>query len=131
MNASKKGSCMCGAIRFSWSGDPRFVSECVCESCRRAHGASVVGWVGVKNAQFSLDEGEALLKWYRSSTDSERGFCASCGTRILFRSDRWAGEMHMALACMEPPHGLMSSGVSFAGELPEWTAVAITKTVGP
>ena len=115
---------MCSAIRFSFTGKPRFVAECVCESCRVAHGATVVGWVGVKTSQFQIDSGYSALKWYASSEASERGFCTACGTRVLFRSSRWPGEMHMALACIDTPHDLVATAVSFAEELPRWSRFA-------
>lgn len=119
-----KGSCMCGSVEFSFTGRPRFVKECVCESCRIAHGASAVGWVGVTSSQFNLDRGESLVRWYRSSAESERGFCPDCGTRILFRSSKWPNEVHMALACISAPHDLTSTGLSFACEMPQWTALS-------
>jgi hypothetical protein len=118
------GACMCGSVGFSFTGRPRFVKECVCESCRIAHGASAVGWVGVKTPQFNLDRGESRLRWYRSSAESERGFCSECGTRILFRSSKWPDEIHMALACITTPHDLISTGLSFAREKPTWTVLS-------
>ena len=114
---------MCGAVAFAFTNEPRFVAECVCRSCREAHGASVVGWVGVLTDQFRLEKGEQHLRWYRSSAASERGFCNACGTRILFRSDKWPGEIHMTLANIDPPHELKSKGLSFADELPAWTCM--------
>jgi hypothetical protein len=116
---------MCGSIRFSFAGPPRFVADCVCQSCRQAHGASSVCWVGVQATEFKLESGQSLLKWYRSSTESERGFCTECGTRVLFRSEKWPGEMHMAVACIETPHDLRSSGVAFEEDLPAWTALRL------
>ncbi len=120
---SYSGRCMCGRLSFSFSGKPRFVSECVCDSCRRAHGASVVGWVGVKSEQFRIDSGETDLSWYKSSDPSERGFCTRCGTRLFFRSTLWSGEVHMALANFDQPHDLTSAGLSFKDEFPHWSAV--------
>lgn len=117
---------MCRAVRFSWSGAPRFVKECVCESCRRAHGASVVGWAGGPSSQFKLEKGESSLKWYRSSAESERGFCIECGTRVLFRSTKWEDEIHVALACLEH-HDLVSTGMSFEQDLPSWTIMTARK----
>lgn len=121
---------MCGEIEFSFIKPPRFVGDCVCESCRRAHGASAVGWVGVSTSEFNIDHGESSLKWYQSSDESERGFCTACGTRILFRSKKWPGETHMALACITPPHDLISTGVSFKEDFPEWTALVLAKELG-
>lgn len=127
MTTRYTGRCMCGAVRFSFAGSPRFVAECVCDSCRRAHGASSVCWVGVANQQFTLDDGESVLRWYQSSEASERGFCVSCGTRLFFRSSRWPGEVHMAVACIDPPHDLVATEVSYGAELPDWTAVTFRK----
>ena len=117
---------MCGAVQFSISAEPRFVAECVCESCRRAHGASVVAWVGVNTENFHIQNGGSEVNWYASSTASQRGFCQQCGTRMFFRSSKWAGETHMALALFDEPHNLKSTGFSFASEKPNWTQVELT-----
>lgn len=122
-----KGSCMCRSIKFSFSGAPRFIKDCVCGSCRLAHGATAVCWVGVATSQFEFDGGESFLNWYQSSNESERGFCKACGTRILFRSSKWPNEIHMALACIETPHDLAATDVSFKEELPTWTAMTLGK----
>lgn len=118
-----RGRCMCSAVRFGFNGPPRFVADCVCDSCRSAHGAAVVTWVGVKEPQFSFVTDTASVAWYPSSAESERGFCTSCGTRLLFRSTKWPGEIHMAVACLDEPHVLRSSAISFASEFPRWTSV--------
>jgi hypothetical protein len=124
MSSQYTGSCMCRSVQFSFVDTPRFVADCVCESCRKAHGASAVCWVGVKTPQFTLASGQSTLKWYPSSTDSERGFCDECGTRLFFRSKGWPGEIHMTLANIDTPHDLKSTSVSFVKELPEWTAMS-------
>lgn len=70
--------------------------------CRRAHGSAVVTWVGVPTAAFSLQADEDL-RWYASSPGAERGFCSTCGSPMLFRSQRWPGEVHIALASLHEP----------------------------
>lgn len=128
MNNKYQGACMCRSVQFSFVGSPRFVADCVCESCRKAHGATAVCWVGVKVEQFNLDSGEASLKWYSSTAEAERAFCIDCGTRIFFRSSKWPGEIHMALACIDTPHDLVASKVSFEEELPHWTMMSVRET---
>lgn len=123
MTDQQTGQCLCGALQFAYRGQPKFVCECVCQSCRLAHGASVVAWVGVNNAQFELLAGAAKLQWYPSSEASERGFCQDCGTRVFFRSEKWPGETHMALACITEPHGLVCQSVAFKDEKPAWSLV--------
>jgi hypothetical protein len=68
--------------------------------CRREHGAGYVTWVGFDDQQVELTGSDSALKWYESSSGAERGFCRSCGSSLFFRSRRWAGELHIALGCI-------------------------------
>jgi len=119
------GACLCGAVTFGFRGSPRFVSECFCVSCRRAHGASVIAWAGVETERFELLDPSDKLRWFNSSEESERGFCVECGSTLFFRAQKWPEETHMALACINSPHDLMVTSFSFEDELPNWSHVSI------
>jgi hypothetical protein len=95
------GGCLCGAVRFSAEPPVLFSAHCHCEWCRRAHGAAYVTWLGASDSTFRITDGEGVLRWYRSSDKSERGFCSACGTTLFFRSTLAPGEMHIALACVD------------------------------
>jgi hypothetical protein len=70
--------------------------------CRRAHGAPFVTWVSVESASLALQEGaEAALRWHASSPEGQRGFCAICGSPLLFRSTLWPAEIHVAAAALD------------------------------
>lgn len=99
--SSGRGSCLCGAVTFSLAWPSKWVAHCHCSMCRRAHGAAFVTWVGVESGQFSLEDPDGLLRWYTSSPGAERGFCSRCGSSMLFRSERWPGEMHVAVANLD------------------------------
>jgi hypothetical protein len=71
--------------------------------CRRAHGAAFVTWFGVERSSFELVAGSDNLEWYRSTPQARRGFCSRCGSTIFFESERWADEVHIALANMDGP----------------------------
>jgi len=45
---------------------------------------------------------------------------------MLFRSGKWPGEVHMAVACMTLPHDLQSTGVAFKHEFPPWSALSLS-----
>ncbi len=97
-----EGGCLCGAVRFSLKLPSKWCAHCHCSMCRRQHGAGYVTWVGFESNHFKLLNGEQL-SWYESSPGARRGFCSTCGSSMLFESDRWAGEMHVALACLDGP----------------------------
>lgn len=88
------GACLCGEVTFDYQPPSLWCAHCHCSLCQRAHGAPVVTWVGVSQEGFTLTAGSSL-RWYRSSADSERGFCADCGSTLFFRSERWPGEVHI------------------------------------
>lgn len=71
--------------------------------CRKTHGAGYVTWVGFETGQVIITSGEDMLRWYDSSADAQRGFCEKCSSSLFFRSERWAGELHIALGCMDEP----------------------------
>ena len=102
-------------------GAPKFISECVCHSCRQAHGATAVCWVGVNDENFSILKGGEHLQWYQSSEASERGFCGECGTRFLFRSSKWPGETHMTRTSFPDEVKLTPKVLVFADEFPKWS----------
>ena len=95
------GGCFCGAVRFSAQAPSKWCAHCHCSMCRRTHGAGYVTWVGYKQEQINITRGKEMMTWFDSSPGAQRGFCNKCGSSIFFRSERWAGELHIALGCMD------------------------------
>ena len=98
---SVHGGCLCGAVRFMLELPSKWCAHCHCTMCRKYHGAGYVTWVGFEQKHFTLGAGENELRWHESSPGAFRGFCSHCGSSLLFRSERWAGEIHVALGCLD------------------------------
>ncbi|MBT8143892.1 MAG: GFA family protein [Gammaproteobacteria bacterium] len=98
MTNKARGGCLCGTIRFQFELPTLWCAHCHCSLCRRAHGAGVVTWVGVASTGFVITTGEESLTRYRSSTEALRSFCSQCGSTLFFESQKWPGEVHVALA---------------------------------
>lgn len=96
-----RGACLCGAVRFEVDWPSKWVAHCHCTLCRRAHGAAYVTWFGMETAQARIVDDDAQLHWLASSPGAERGFCSRCGSTLFFRSERWPGELHIALANLD------------------------------
>ena len=95
------GGCFCAAVRFSAQLPSKWCAHCHCSMCRKTHGAGYVTWVGFEQEQISMTHGGELVTWFDSSPGAQRGFCSKCGSSIFFRSERWAGELHVALGCID------------------------------
>lgn len=120
-------ACLCGAVQLhvddADSGGVKWCANCHCSMCRRAHGAGVVAWVGVKRAAFHIDRGAEVLARYRSSPPAQRSFCSKCGSPLLFESERWPDEIHIALAAVVEPHGLKPTVHAFFDDRAAWVHV--------
>ncbi|MBC7156870.1 MAG: GFA family protein [Rhodobacteraceae bacterium] len=78
-----RGGCQCGAVRYSVAAGPAKSVVCHCRMCQRATGnafaplhevpAAAVTWAG------------SPAEW-ASSDIARRGFCATCGTPLYYRS---------------------------------------------
>ncbi|MEZ5669776.1 MAG: GFA family protein [Alphaproteobacteria bacterium] len=120
------GGCLCGAVRFQARPPSRFVVHCHRAYCRTAHGAAFVTWVGFPDGQFALTAGSATVRWYRSSAQSQRGFCTQCGTTLFFRSEAAPGETHVVLAAFDGPVDSQPTAHIFFDQHVPWLEVADT-----
>lgn len=77
------GGCLCGAVRYQLTEPPEGGACCHCRMCQKSCGNPYFAsaYISVKSFQFTKGE----PKYYRSSTYVERGFCAACGTPLIFR----------------------------------------------
>jgi hypothetical protein len=82
MNTS--GRCLCGAIEFEVSGDPRVVAVCHCRDCQRGAGAPMVVWAMFQESQLKVRKG--VLASINSSGTAVRSFCPTCGTGLFYRN---------------------------------------------
>ena len=114
------GRCHCGRVRFVATFPSRFCSHCHCESCRRAHGAPFVTWIGFPGSQVHITQGADDLVAHESSPQTWRKFCRACGTKLFFESHRWAGETHVVLPAFDEPVDRMPEGHAFYDEHVAW-----------
>jgi hypothetical protein len=95
------GGCLCGAVRYRFSGTPSSSATCHCRSCRRASGAPVVAWITVPRSEFTLLSGIPAV--YESSPGVARQFCSHCGTALTYASERRADTIDITTASLEYP----------------------------
>ncbi len=119
-SSSVSGSCFCGAVRFRFELPSKWCAHCHCSMCRKVHGAGYVTWVGFESSHFQLEGGENALTWFGSSTGASRGFCSTCGSSMFFKSERWAGELHVALGCLDEPIDRQPQAHAFHDSHVDW-----------
>lgn len=105
MTDTTRGGCLCGRVRYRLDGRiDGSAGWCHCATCRRAAGAPAVAWLTVRRDAFAFESGEP--SWFRSSDHARRGFCAACGTPLVFVSGREPGHLDVTLGSLDRPEGV-------------------------
>lgn len=78
----RRGSCLCGRVRFLVTGTIRRVGQCLCSQCRKVSGTNGNAQFLVPNSAFSWDAGENDS--FKFSLPSGWGVlrCSSCGSPL-------------------------------------------------
>lgn len=101
-NSEHHGQCLCGAVRVTVRGPLEDPSACHCGQCRRWTG-HVWADVTIPDDRLTIEGGESL-RWFRSSEEAERGFCAACGSSMFWRGID-SGRTAVGMGCFEAPTG--------------------------
>lgn len=80
MSTTRKGSCLCGAVKFETVIEEPHYHVCHCEMCRKWGAPSMA--CPVKSITVTQ---ASSLKHYSSSNYAERGFCGDCGGHLYWR----------------------------------------------
>lgn len=77
------GGCVCGAVRYEAIAYLRDAYYCHCRICQKSTGAPAEIAAYVKSGTLRYTKGQP--KYYQSSPFGERGFCANCGSRLIWK----------------------------------------------
>jgi hypothetical protein len=77
----------------------------------------MVTWAGIATERFAIIAGADQLVRHQSSPGAVRSFCRRCGSSLLFESERWPGEVHVAVANLDVADIQAELGVPLAAHV--------------
>ena len=80
---SYNGSCFCGAVEFTVSGEPEAMGYCHCESCRHWSAAPVNAFTLWKPEAVQVTRGADNIGTYNKTPQSYRKWCKRCGGHLF------------------------------------------------
>jgi hypothetical protein len=80
---SYKGSCFCGAVEFTVSGEPAAMGYCHCASCRHWSAGPVNAFTLWKPESVEVTRGAENIGSYNKTPQSARKWCKNCGGHIF------------------------------------------------
>lgn len=116
-----KGSCLCGAVRFTIEGELHGPDACHCTACRKHSGHYFVS-TDVPRSALAIT-GEEHVRWFRSSAKARRGFCGTCGSSLFWDplERDWIG---VAMGAFDTPTGTCVAVHVFVGEKGDYYEIA-------
>jgi len=86
---SYKGSCFCGAVKFTVSGEPAGMGYCHCESCRHWSAGPVNAFTLWSPEAVKITKGADNIGTYNKTPQSSRKWCKNCGGHIFTEHPEW------------------------------------------
>ena len=79
-----KGSCLCGAVKYEVSGEPKRFYHCHCSRCRKATGTGHASNIFVQPGMLKWISGEEQVRAFKvpEAKRFTNNFCATCGSRL-------------------------------------------------
>ncbi len=115
------GGCLCGAVRFTYSGPLGAVTVCHCHQCRKAQGYAAAVAPALARG-FEVTSGREAIGEYASSPGKRRGFCRRCGSPLYSRRDAKPEHLRLRLGALDAtPPGLKVDAHIFTAAAPSWS----------
>jgi hypothetical protein len=119
---SQTGRCLCGAVRYRFSGGMLWAGFCHCESCRRNTSSPVTAFFGTPKAGFAFEGDEPGA--YASSPGVIRRFCRTCGTPMSFENASLPDEIHLYAVSLDDHSDFAPERHGFWSERVAWLSIA-------
>ena len=123
MSAILTGQCLCGDVRFHGAlVEDRGVGACHCGQCRRWGGGGP--FMAVRMQGGVTFDADGTLRWFASSEHGERGFCATCGSSLFWRSPGAGNDVAINVSALPEDHGKRIHEHIWVDDQPDWYAFA-------
>jgi hypothetical protein len=83
-NSTLQGSCLCGAVKYEVSGEPKRFYHCHCKRCRKVTGTGHASNLFLQPAALKWLGGADQVREFKvpEAKRFTNSFCATCGSRL-------------------------------------------------
>jgi hypothetical protein len=114
-----RGSCLCGEVRWEYTGALDFIAACHCSMCRKVHGAAFAPFACGPAERYRLVHGSEHVVRYESTPGSFRPFCARCGSKLPHAPES-SGIVGMPAGALDDDPGMRLSAHVFVASKAPW-----------
>lgn len=118
--STRKGGCLCGAVRLSAGLTSHEFGACHCEMCRRWTGSALLA-ISVPEANVTWQGGENIAR-FQSSDWAERANCRKCGSPLFYHvtlDGPMAGNLAISIGLLDDADGLTFTSEIYIDHKPD------------
>lgn len=120
-NTTRKGGCLCGAVRYEVAGAPAMAIQCYCLSCQKLSGAGHAFSAIVQESAFRVNGATRGFTWTSDSGNKvTTEFCPTCGSPLFGRSSGYPGMMSIRAASLDEPSAFDPQMAVFVKRRQKW-----------
>ena len=114
------GSCLCGQVTYTLTGDFDSLYLCYCSRCQKGSGSAHASNVFAKGAKLVWNLGGDLVKTYQCpNSRHSRSFCSECGSGLPIDAKE-AGFVMVPVGSLDSPITLSPTARIFTESAPCW-----------
>ena len=118
------GSCLCGGVRFEFTGEPLNAGYCHCTRCQKRTGSAVSAQARIDGRRFRWLQGEELVKtWRHADGGFEKGFCTECGAHLFSRNPDNPDQMTIRMSAFDEDPGVRPSWRAYVAYAAPWEPI--------
>ena len=84
-----KGSCFCGSVQFTVTGNPAGMGYCHCNDCRHWSAGPVNAFTLWAPDAVKMTQGADNIRTHNKTARSARKWCAACGGHLFTNHPQW------------------------------------------
>lgn len=121
------GGCYCKAVRYRVTAAPIVTRICWCRDCQYLGAGSSTVNVCFPTSAFSIEDGEAELRDYRSVAASgnvmHRRFCGVCGTAMFSEAEARPHLIFIRAGTLDDPEVAQPAMTIWTSQSPTWACI--------
>ncbi len=120
-----KGHCLCGRVRYEYTGQIGPANYCHCEDCRRCTGSAFNIGVRFDAGGFKIVSGNprGFTKRGESGFELTRYFCPECGSPVYTSSPRHPEYVYVKAGTLDDPNLVRPAHQNWAAFAVPWSKI--------
>ena len=115
------GQCLCGKVKYTISSEPRVMSQCHCDDCRKSTGTGHASNAFFKEKDVHIN---GATSSYESVADSgstiTRYFCPQCGSLLFGTLSGVKNVIAVAVGTVDDSSWFKPSAIVYNKRKPQW-----------